>query len=322
MALAGGYGSFNVPSGAEVNSRFGSPQPTATGYSDYGDLYNRRAQAQQTTGDPYGVIHNSTTVRNPLADLYQQMLQGQANQNLFDFRAGLNQVGQQYGQGEVDRRYAGADYQNALDMLNWNRGNTAIDQQSAAQNLAYRDQIIGNLQQMFGINDRNLANQIAQSVLDQQVRASAASLAGLRESQQLRSSGIAGGSMFFPGQGIGQTQISDSTANTLRGINEGAGLTQEGYRIGAEKERLGLTNNILGQQQTRLSDADSLAKLNRMGERYGIEERGLLNKRNQNYETIAGQQAAALNQIKALRQSADANQRALAEQLAQALGIA
>lgn len=310
--------------------------PPPNNYNTMGPVANR-SENPPLPGEPVangapGALNDPYNYANAL----QQYLQYQANQGRNDFIAGLNQIGTRWGEGEANRRYAGNEYQNQIDMLNWQRGGLGREQESASANLAFRDQIIANLQSVYGINDRALANQIAQSMLDQSVQSNILgtnlrqnALETLQKSQSLRSSGIAGGSMFFPGQGIGQGQISDAGAmaadilnQRLRGVTEGGDLTRQGFNIAAEKERVGLDNSILGQRQTRLSDADAVFNLGRMGEKYNIQERGYQNQRNQTYEQIAAQQNAALNQINQLRQSGDANQQALAEQLAQLLGIA
>lgn len=297
------------------------------GLTDFGkkDVAPSGAAARAPMGsyDPYG-------------DALKNYFGGKMNDINYGVTAGQNAIGLANDYINQQRGSTGADYQNNLDMLNWQRGGLQGDIASAQNNLGLRDQIIGNLQSIYGINDRALANQIAQSFLDQSVQSnilgtnlSQNALDTLQKSQGLQSAGIAGGSMMFPGQQIGQQQISqagqyaaDILNQRFRGVTEGGGLTREGYQINADKEKVGLDNSILGQQMSRNGDADTLRNLNRTGGKLDIQERGLANSRDQALAQLGNQQQVNLQKLDELRNSADAQQRALANELAKWLGYA
>jgi hypothetical protein len=313
MALASGYG---------APKPFGNPdpfmgpytsQPAPQSYTSPADMYNRRA-AQYST-PTYTTVGNADGGAGPggANDPYFNGQTGMpvsandqaaANDAAFRFQWGMDQLGYQNQWANNQYGYAGDDYQNALDKLNWERGGLGNQLSNAQQNLGMRDEIIANLQKMYGINDRELANKIAQSMLDQSVQSNILNqqtglnaLSGLQQGQELRSKGIAGGSMFFPGQEIGQAQISEETnrnadilANRLRGVVEGGDLTRQGLNIGKEGTDISLANQILRQRQTRLGDQSDVFNYSRMGGQYDIAQRGLENALTQKRAGIGYQQ--------------------------------
>jgi hypothetical protein len=337
MALAGGYGltsgrgGFGVP---DVRNIYTAPLPTQpyTAGTVSNEAY-RAPTGYQGTGAPSGMAPTNQAVMNaPTAfsseDVYRAANQtGDVSTN-WDWLN--NWMGQTDAWGRTQTGYANENFQNQLDKLNWERGGLADQVTNANQNLGFRDEIIANLQKLYGINDAATANQIAQSILDQSVQSNILNqqtglnaLTGKRQGQELRSAGIAGGSMFFPGQEIGQAQISEETsrnadilANRLRGVVEGGDLTRAGYRIGADKERVGLDNSILGSRMSRLSDLGTAQQLNRRGGQFDIEERGL---RNSLGQTLGQQNYARftdmMEKIQGLMSTGDAANRKNAEDL-------
>jgi hypothetical protein len=202
-----------------------------------------------------------------------------------------------------------------------------------------------------GYETGRLNTNLEQSRLGQEVAAFDAKTRGERDIASRRSQAIAGGAMHFGGTGTALNERRELLDNNLRGINEGAELDRSlinqqldylvqsgvldreelnrrlaylqesgvlerhGLRLGADKERIGLDNQVLGARMSLNDARASLENLTRQGERFAVGEDALRAGYRQAVETRDAELQRAYNQLLALRGSADESLRQIGEDL-------